>query len=183
MAVAFIDAETVKRQTLDALIGGGENPDIQSTEVQAAALRRAASFLCPATPRRLARAVDDALEGLPDVYEMREDLVETAESLTAYGDLLEIASSASGLAQRQLYLGPPGFVRTAQAIILIGIRPDAAALIEDPALSARVQHLGHARMIRGDDGDDVAVVLLEEGLTERSRSSGFVRRGQCRHRS
>jgi len=83
--------------------------DIFSPEALAAALRRAASFLCPATPGQIVRSVSDVLIGLPGWGEETvPELKATMRALVGYGDLVELQSGAFGESARQVFLGAPG---------------------------------------------------------------------------
>ena len=71
----------------------------------------AAAFLCPTTPRTLARTVEDALRGLPGFTLDHPELIEdTVARLGAHGDLLELPVEIDGCRVRQLFLALPAFV-------------------------------------------------------------------------
>src|SRR2546422_4939532 len=63
--------------------------DLTSTEALAAALRRAAGFLCPCAAPTLVRAVVSPLEGLvPELHAVKVLVEDTLEAMVAHGDLL-----------------------------------------------------------------------------------------------
>jgi hypothetical protein len=121
--------------------------DLASPEGACASLRRAASFLCPASPRQLVDAVLDALQPLDTSSSVtRDSLMEQLDLLISVGDLLELRDPEER-ETRQLYLGPPSYVaKTSGQYLLLGVRPYAAPLIGD-ALGADVVYKGHTRSI------------------------------------
>ncbi len=148
---------------------GQAGVDLLSPEALAASLRRAASFLCPATPRRIVQSVFEALAGLPSYNaEIRAQLESMLEALIGYGDLLELPSDTTDPTGRRIFLGAPSFVRRASgSCLLVGIRPDGAALA-DEELSSLIEYDGHTRMIRSSGSDALDEVLASSGLTELS---------------
>jgi hypothetical protein len=124
-----------------------EAADLASPEGVCASLRRAASFLCPASPRQLVDAVLDALEPLDASSSVtRADAMEQLDLLISIGDLLELRAP-EGRDRRQLYLGPPSYVvKAPERYLLLGIRPYAAPLVGD-ALGADVINERHTRSI------------------------------------
>lgn len=64
--------------------------DLTSVELIGAALRRAASFLCPCAPATLVHGVVEPMRGLVDDLASARALVqETLDSMVAIGDFLE----------------------------------------------------------------------------------------------
>jgi len=63
--IELLEPSLVVAEVVEALGLDPRSLDLASPEVLAAAIRRAASFLCPATPRALLGAVTDSLAGLP----------------------------------------------------------------------------------------------------------------------
>ncbi|RIR09570.1 hypothetical protein [Mycobacteroides abscessus] len=105
--------------------------DLWAPEVLAASLRRAASFLCPTTPRRVVDAVMEALQPLrQDTPLDRDDLNDLVEALLSTGDLVELAPGPDR-SGRMLYLGPPSYVEKSDGhYLLLGIRPFGTPLLE-----------------------------------------------------
>lgn len=148
MSITLLDASAVADRVLKVLgldlgIGGAFTPEAMS-----AALRRTASFLCPATPAQLIDAVRDALTPLPGARDLsRDDLAELLQQLVSTGDLLELRQSGERTA-RLLYLGPPSFVtKVPGEYLLLGIRPEGRPLIDDGSGGA-VQAEAHLRTLR-----------------------------------
>ena len=157
-------------QTLDV----DEAADLFSAEGLTASLRRAASFLCPASPRQLVDAVLDAVRPLlPGTELPRRDLADLLDLLVSAGDLLELRLSG-GTPGRLLYLGPPSYIeRRPGQYLLIGIRPFGAPLIS-PGFSGAIQYEGHTRTIELSP-DRAAAQLSELGL-HMIRKTQWVRR-------
>jgi hypothetical protein len=121
--------------------------DLQSPEALCASLRRAASFLCPATPRGIVDVVLDAVTALdPEEGPTRQDLMDMLDHVIAVGDLVELRQEGYRTT-RQLFLGPPSFVEKVPGeYLLLGVRPFAAPLV-DAALAAEVRYDDHMRTI------------------------------------
>jgi len=136
--------------------------DLYSVEGIAASLRRAASFLCPATPRQLVDAVLDALRPLrPEAELSREAVQDVLELLVSGGDLIELTSSGSANGRR-LYLGPPCYVEKApDRFLVMGVRPFGAALLGSADIV--VECVQHSRTITLNPVD-AAEQLRELGL-------------------
>lgn len=118
-----------------------------SDEGLCASLRRAASFLCPATPRQLTDAVLEALCPLSRTdAPTRDEIMETLDLLIASGDLLELRQEV-GQSTRLLFLGPPTYVeREPGQYLLLGIRPFGDPLV-DSELGQQIQYNRHIRTI------------------------------------
>jgi hypothetical protein len=145
-----------------------EAVDLESSEVLCASLRRAASLLCPASPRQLVDAVLDAVGPLVTLSSVTRDrLMELLDLLISTGDLLELRKPGER-ETRQLYLGPPSYVVTAPGrYLLLGVRPYAAPLVGD-TLGPDVLYEGHTRTIRLDP-ESAAAQLQVIGLHEITR--------------
>ena len=140
-----------------------EAADLFSAEGLTASLRRAASFLCPASPRQLINAVLDAVRPLQPGGDLsRDDLADLLDLLVSAGDLLELRRSGDAPG-RLLYLGPPSYVeRRPGQYLLLGIRPFGAPLISSD-LAGAIQYEGHTRTIELSP-DRAAAQLSELGL-------------------
>jgi hypothetical protein len=140
-----------------------EAADLFSAEGLTASLRRAASFLCPASPRQLIDAVLDAVRPLRPAGDLsRDDLADLLGLLVSAGDLLELRQSGDAPG-RLLYLGPPSYVELRPGqYLLLGIRPFAAPLISSE-LARAIQYEGHTRTI-SLASDGAAAQLSELGL-------------------
>ena len=165
MVVARLTPEQVCWSALSALGLGDAGIDLFSVESLAASLRRAASFLCPATPGRIVRSVLEVIEGLPGYSDdTREQLETLIDTLVGYGDLLELPAEDLESNGLRIFLGPPSFVwRASGSCLLIGVRPDGAQLVGDE-LAARIEYEGHVRTVASSDALDEAIA--SSGLIE-----------------
>jgi hypothetical protein len=164
VGVERLDAEQVRLEALRTL--GLEGAAPTAPEVLATSLRRAASFLCPTTPRSLIRAVINVLSGLPGINgdsELECEMV--LDALVASGDVFELPLDRDGRSYRRLFLGPPAYVRQPSALLVLGVRPDGAALVGEE-LGERIAYDRHLRVIESADVDADATALGEEGLFE-----------------
>lgn len=139
--------------------------EILAPEGLCALLRRAASFLCPASPPQLVDAVLDAITPLNEERTVtRDNLTDQLEVLISIGDLLELRQRE----MRQLYLGPPSYVAQSPGrYLLLGIRPHAVPLVGE-TLAPDVLHDGHSRSIVLDAAT-AAEQLQAAGLHEIGR--------------
>jgi hypothetical protein len=165
VAITRLEPAQAANATLEALALHSSAFDLRSTEAIAAIIRRAASFLCPTTPGALVRNVGDALLGLPDFDRDIVDLTGVVESLLSYGDLIELPS-VDDARLRRIFLGPPAFVLLgSNRVLLVGIRPDGAALVGDE-IHAAVEYRGVARLISRDDTARLVEDLILDGLMD-----------------
>jgi len=157
---------------LDALAAMGLGDitiDITSEEAVCVALRRAASFLCPATPRVLVDAVLDAASLLDEDGALTRDrLMECLDLLLGVGDLIELRTD-EGRSRRLIFLGPPSFVRRDPGrYLLLGVRPFAAALVDD-TLAPLVRYDRHLRTVSWPD-ETAVEEFATAGLREIARN-------------
>ena len=173
MGIARLQRDGVVSATVEALGLDSTAADLETPEVVAAIVRRAASFLCPITPGALARSVEECLDGLVAndqpgtqgsfVRAMLEDLVN-------YGDLVEapIEDDLSGISRRQLFLAQPSYVPLPSGIcLIIGIRANGLP-IDDGSLDNRVDYYNHTRRVTLGSDEEPADVLGGIGLRELS---------------
>lgn len=134
----------------------------------AASLRRAASFLCPATPRQLVDSVLDVLRPLrPDAPPLREEVQTMVELLVSAGDLIELPPE-SGRPTRLLFLGPPSYVEKHPGNYLVmGIRPYGQSLVGTGSAPA-VTYDRHLRTVEVDPSE-ATTVFRALGLQRISR--------------
>lgn len=161
MGIATRTKDEVAMISVRALGLDEEGFGLDYPEAVAASVRRAASFLCPTTPRALADAVLEALAPVLPEPPSREDLMVLIDQLVSGGDLLEMADATSDRNIRLLYLGPPSFVpKSVGSYLLTGIRPHGAALV--PA-DVAVEPEAYTRTALLD-GDGAEGRLREAGL-------------------
>jgi hypothetical protein len=146
--------------------------DLTSTEAISCALRRAAGFLCPCSPKTLIRAVIQALDCIiPNVDGLRENIEETLEAIIAHGDLLEhrdVASEEAGRPSTFLYAAPPSFVRRESGtLIILGIAPDYASFLPEE-FKGQIDYVNHVRRLSAVNPDEVSAKLAELGVIKLS---------------
>lgn len=144
MSIERLEPNEVAERALSVL-GLDTVSDLFSPEGVCASLRRAASFLCPASPRQVVDAVLDALAPLnPDLK--RDEVAEALDTLIVVGDLLELRSTGSR--GRLLFLGPPSYVEKQPGhFLLLGIRPNADSIVDEECLGAAVLYESHSRSV------------------------------------
>lgn len=161
MGAATRTADEVAAISVRALGLDEEGFGLDYPEAIAASVRRAASFLCPTTPRALADAIIEALAPVLPEPPSRDDLMTLIDQLISGGDLLEMANATSDRQIRLLYLGPPSFVPKPNGrYLLTGIRPHGAALV--PA-DVDVEPEAHTRTALLD-AEGAEARLCEAGL-------------------
>ena len=171
MGLVRLHRDGVVAATVEALGLDSAAADLETPEVLAAVVRRAASFLCPTTPGALTRSVGEYLDGLvaTDQPENRVSLVRAMlEDLVAYGDLVEapIEDDRSGISRRLLFLAQPSYVPLSSGIcLLVGIRADGLPMA-DGSLDDRVDYYNHTRRVRLGSDEEPADVLGGLGLRE-----------------
>ena len=139
--------------------------DLTSVEAIAAALRRAARFLCPCASATLVRAVVEPLKGLVDEIEVfRESIWDTLEAMIAHGDFLEHGDIEGSSNATLVYGAPLGFVvRDSGAVILLGVSSNQWSSLPSD-LADRVEYVKHLRRLRPLPNEDLSVVLPQLGL-------------------
>ena len=140
---------------------------LEYPEAIAASIRRAASFLCPTTPRVLVDAVLEVLTPVLSEPPKRDDLMELVDQMVSTADLLELSETSVDRKTRLLYLGPPSFVeKSAGRYLLTGIRPLAAPLVSDDIAVEYVLHTRTATL----EPTTAEATLRASGLHKISRS-------------
>ncbi|MFJ9946658.1 hypothetical protein [Kitasatospora sp. NPDC091207] len=150
MSVSALSCHEVARRAVHMLGLDETLIDLSAPEAICSSLRRAASFLCPTTPRELVDAVMEVLGPL-DVSSAatRGQLATQLDLLVAIGDLVELPNRMD-LGRRKLYLAPPSYVTQAPGrYLLLGVRPDGLPLL-DESVGGDVRHEGHVRSIELD---------------------------------
>lgn len=169
MNINSLSGREASKRTVRALSLDETAIDLFSTEALCASLRRAASFLCPATPRQLVEVVLEAFAPLDESsWITRDRVTEQLDLLVSIGDLVEL-SKPGNRGGRQLYLGPPSYVRKAPGqYLLLGVRPNGAPLV-DETVGAEVQHERHMRSL-ALDAEVAPAQLRAAGLQEIRRA-------------
>lgn len=150
MKVTVLGKQEAAELTVRSLWLDETTTDAFSAEALSALLRRAASFLCPAPPRRLVDAVLEALSPLDEASLVTRQQVATyLDLLVSIGDLIELPAQPDHIS-RQIYLAPPSSVEKAPGqYLLLGVRPNGKPIVNE-SLSAGVQNEGHTRTLNLD---------------------------------
>mgnify|MGYP005811427279 CR=1 FL=1 len=166
MSIQRIGRDEVAARAVAVLGLDDSTIDLFSVEGLCASLRRAASFLCPASPRQIVDAVLDALAPLGVDLE-RDEVNAALDTLVGIGDLLELRPT--GARTRLLFLGPPSYVeKQPGSYFLLGIRPNASPIIDEQSVGALVTYEAHTRLVELDP-DAAAEVLTAVGLHRLTR--------------
>lgn len=166
MGIARVTAHEVAASSVSVLGFDPSTADLSTPEVLASAIRRAASFSSPISPRALREMVVESLRELTHSDDVTEDVEEMITKLVAHGDLVEapIEDPVSGRETRTLFLAAPAFVRISSSdILLLGIRASGIGLLDDEHLQV-VRHDGHVRRVQA--AENVGPSLVEAGLEE-----------------
>jgi hypothetical protein len=160
-----VHACKVAELRLDAFV-----PDLTAPEALAAALRRAAGFLCPCAAATLVRAVVRPLDGLvPDLASIQDSVEATLEDMVAYGDLIEqkdISSDGDEHCGVLLYAAPLSFLpRQSGAALLLGVSPGEISPLPEE-LEGRIEYVRHIRRIPPESAANIRPALLQFGLVE-----------------
>jgi hypothetical protein len=151
----------------------GLDPDstgIDSPEALAAAVRRAASFLCPTTERELVNGVVASLEWIvPDPTGLRSAAESTVQAVVNYGDLTELPNpDVPTRRSTLLFLASPAFIpRRSGGLLLVGVPPEGRPMV-DPDIQMRVEVERHVRMIAGPVEPELLDSMRDSGLFQLS---------------
>lgn len=183
MGIARLAPEEVAAASVEALGLDKEIADLRTPEVLAAAIRRAASFHCPTSPRSLARIVEESLIGVVDWEDTDGERPVRAmlQDLVGYGDLVEVPveDPGRGTLHRTLFLGQPAYVRVSETMcLLVGVPADGLALVDDD-LADRVDHDAHVRRIQLAQGEEPDEILGGAGLLELEEEHWLERPPTC----
>ncbi|MPT13529.1 MAG: hypothetical protein E2601_01240 [Microbacterium sp.] len=161
MSIQRLTREDLEATAVELLGLDHETTELLSIEGLCASVRRAASLLCPATPRQLVDAVLEVLRPLSP--ELKRDAVaEALDLVVGIGDLLELRSAESGV--RQLYLAPPSYVTIRPGRhLLLGVRANARPLVDDSVVGTQVDFVAQMRHLTTEMKND-ASLLAAAGL-------------------
>ena len=166
MSIQRIGREEVAARAASILGLDDTAIDLSSVEGLSASLRRAASFLCPASPRQIVDAVLEVLAPL-GIDLKREEVNEALDTLVSTGDLLQLRPSH--VRTRLLFLGPPSYVeKQPGTYLLLGIRPNAFPILDENLINAEISYKEHTRSVELDP-DTAAEVLAAAGLHRLTR--------------
>lgn len=184
MGLARLTPQQVTERAVHALGLDSTIADLSTPEVLAAAVRRAASFSCPTTPRAMSRVVEESLQGLVDedgTADSVSPVREMLDRLVGYGDLVEapVDDDERGTSHRTLFLAQPAWVHVSPTTcLLMGVRADGIALLDDDLMS-RVEHDGHVRRLELLEHEVAGALLGSVGLREVTEEQWLDRPPTC----
>ena len=150
----------------------GLDPDrfqLTSVEAIAAAIRRAATFLCPCTELSMVRSIINPLRDLVEDHDsLKARVKQTLSAMISHGDLLELEDFDldSSNKDRLLYAAPAAFIpRDTGSHILVGISEDDLSVILGD-LTDRMEFSRHIRRVSPLAGENLHQKLREYGLIE-----------------
>ena len=171
MGIRRLTAVEVHATKVAELGLGQTSLDLTSTEAVAAALRRAARFLCPCAATTLVRTVEEPLRGLvEDMEHTKQTVRETLEAMIAHGDFFEYRDMEADDLSRAavlLYAAPPSFVtRDSGSAILLGVFDPSL-----DSLAVRIEYMNHLRRLSSVAGEDLSSELQLLGFVEVSHDN------------
>ena len=168
----YLKHEDIRKQGVKSLALDFNKFEIESPEFIAAALRRAASSICPCSSFRLTKIVCASATPIlvSSEDEFNESVQQILEALIGNGDLIEEDEILTSAEIRQrgkvLYLRPPSFIkRKANSIFLIGIPPGNMNIFP-PELDERIDFYQHIRRLIERPGENLTEKLKGIGLIE-----------------
>jgi len=166
LTLRIISTTELQAEIIAGLGLGGASLSVDSREVLAAVIRRAASFLCPCPSKSLIAAVTQPLRHMVQSNDDLEVAVrDVLEELIAIGDLQEFKNVAFN-SSMLLYLAPPSFVSlSGGTVILLGISPDNVPFLPEN-VEQTIGFKGCLRFLRREPprveiGSSVSVQNLE----------------------
>lgn len=157
------------RRMLPSRFGLPASTELTDDELLAAAIRRAAGFLCPCSRRRILQSVTESLMALTDDPEELHDAVVSAlDNVIAFGDLVEVSAARPDDGDQSLliHMAPPAFVlRSNGDTFILGVVPDSATILPE-TISALIRHEGFARRIPAGAIDDPSDYFNDLGFVE-----------------
>lgn len=138
----------------------------------AASLRRLAGFMCPCSPKTLARSIVESHRSIMQIDDGFLNRIDNVlESLVATGDLLELSHVTTldeTVKGTWVFAAPPSFVlRASGSAFLFGLSADDATPLP-AALKRRVKYRGVMRSIEPTPSEDLKTALRELGMRELS---------------
>ncbi len=171
MVMRQLSPEKMCRQKVVELGLDPNRFELTSIEAIAAAIRRAAAFLCPCTASSMIRSIVNPLQGLvDDLDSLKFNVKQTLNAMTSQGDLLELEEFDVDSSKKStlLFAAPAAFIpRDTGTQILVGISGDEFFTFPGD-LAARIEYAGHIRRLRPLEGENENLhqQLEEYGLLE-----------------
>lgn len=167
-----LQLENIRKQSVEFMELDSDKYEIESPEFIAAALRRAASSMCPCPSSKLIRTVCESVTPilLNSENDFKESVQQSLEALLGNGDLIEedeiLTSIETKIRGKVLYLRPPSFIkRKVNSVFLIGIPPDNVKVFPSE-LEQRIDNYQHIRRLSERPNENLTEKLKSIGLIE-----------------
>jgi hypothetical protein len=159
--VSIKDVETVAVSSLGFNV---DSADLLTPEVLAALVRKTASFECPCPAAVLAKSVSRLLEPICPDETLKGTVRRTINSVTSYGDLVEVHEATDSASTFRLYLAAPSFLQvSASLFLLFGVTPDGEDMTP-PDLRQKVEPVMYSRRLAVHDPKECRDTLLLAGF-------------------
>ena len=141
-----------------------DSADLLTPEVLAALVRKTASFECPCPRAVLAKSVFRLLEPICPGDTLKDTVRGTVNSVTSYGDLVEMHEPSDTASNFLLYLAAPSFLQVSDTLFLLfGVTPDGEDMTP-PDLRQRVEPVMYSRRLAVQDPKECRDTLLQAGF-------------------
>ena len=141
-----------------------DSADLLTPEVLAALIRKTASFECPCPLAVLEKSVSRLLEPICPGETLKDTVRRTINSVTSYGDLVEMHEASDATSTFRLYLAAPSFLQiSASLFLLFGVTPDGEDMTP-PNLRQKVEPVMYSRRLTVDDPKECRDTLLLAGF-------------------
>ncbi len=160
----LVSIKDVEEVAVSCLGFNVESADLLTPEVLAALVRKAACFECPCPPTVLAKSVFRLLEPICPGDTLKDTVRGTINSVTSYGDLVEMHESSDTASNVLLYLAAPSFLQVSDTLFLLfGGTPDGEDMTP-PDLRQRVEPVMYSRRLAVHEPKECHDTLLQAGF-------------------
>jgi hypothetical protein len=162
--VRLVSIKDVESVAVSCLGFNVDSADLLTPEVLAALIRKTASFECPCPPAVLAKSVSRLLEPICPGDTLKDTVRGTINSVTSYGDLIEMHEPSDTASNFLLYLAAPSFLQASDTLFLLfGVTPDGEDMTP-PDLRQRVEPVMFCRRLAVQDSKECRDTLLQAGF-------------------
>jgi hypothetical protein len=162
--VRLVSIRDVEEVAVSCLGFNVDSADLLTPEVLAALVRKTASFECPCPRAVLAKSVFRLLEPICPGDTLKDTVRGTVNSVTSYGDLVEMHEPSDTASNFLLYLAAPSFLQVSDTLFLLfGVTPDDEDMTP-PDLRQRVEPVMYSRRLAVQDPKECRDTLLQAGF-------------------
>lgn len=160
----LVSVKDVEAVAVSSLGFNVDSADLLTPEVLAALIRKTASFECPCPAAVLAKSVSRLLEPICPGETLKDTVRRTINSVTSYGDLVEVHEERDVASTFRLYLAAPSFLQvSASLFLLFGVTPDGEDMTP-PDLRQQVEPVMYSRRLTINDPKECRDTLLQVGF-------------------